>query len=326
MKWKNHLIVLLLFTALTEGYAQGVEVVGKVDTMDILIGDQFRLDIQIAYPREGQLVEVDLSALGAEGSPFEIIRMQQVDTVARSSQWLLQQSLVLTSFDSGRHYLPVIPVRVMLGGTLQTGSTNEIPIMVRTIPVNADSTSLQPIKDIMREPLRFGDVLPYLLAAAGLAALVLTIVYLIRKPRGERGAPPAPVIVRPAHEIALEKLDRLRRSDILLAQGPKAFQSELTFILREYLENRYRIPALESTSEEIVRDLYGTDLGEEWWEALRRMLQTADLVKFAKAEPPVTFHLDALETVQDFVDKTKAVVEEPAATASGQTEEKNSEP
>jgi hypothetical protein len=87
----------------------------------------------------------------------------------------------------------------------------------------------------------------------------------------------------------------------------KAYQSTLTYIVREYLENRFEVPALENTTDEILRSLKNTDLSQDWEGKLREMLQMADLVKFAKAQPQADFHDKMMNYAEDFVYKTKKI-------------------
>ena len=96
------------------------------------------------------------------------------------------------------------------------------------------------------------------------------------------------------------------KAEKLWQQGQvKTYQSRLTHIIREYLENRYNIPALESTTDEILHYLKKVDFDNQWKDKLQNILQIADLVKFAKAKPPVDFHDQVLKEAEDFVIATK---------------------
>jgi hypothetical protein len=139
---------------------------------------------------------------------------------------------------------------------------------------------------------------------------VALVVFLLRRRRRTATAPPPPP-PRPAHELALEQLQQLRGAGLWQRGEIKAFHSQLSHIVREYLEGRFAIPALESTTDEILAALRRTDLAEEWRLRLRQMLQTADLVKFAKAVPPENVHEEQLGQAVDFVTATKPE-EEPA--------------
>ena len=102
----------------------------------------------------------------------------------------------------------------------------------------------------------------------------------------------------------------LEQSDLLDNGEVNAFQTQLTYILREYLEGRYDIHALESTTDDILTSLRSIGVPDEWRVQLRQMLQTADLVKFAKAEPPLGFHVEALYSVKTFVEQTKEEIDD----------------
>ena len=113
------------------------------------------------------------------------------------------------------------------------------------------------------------------------------------------------IIERPAHEIAFEKLDQLEGEKLWQQGAIKKYHSELTHILREYLEKKFRIAALESTSEEIMREMKQVGFEPDLREKTRDLLQLSDMVKFAKAKPKVEIHAQLMEHVRGFVRKTK---------------------
>jgi len=117
-------------------------------------------------------------------------------------------------------------------------------------------------------------------------------------------------IARPAHEIAQEKLDTLKEKALWQQGQIKEYQSELTHIIREYLENRFEIRALESTTDEIARDLKDKGLDDGDKKKLSDILQIADLVKFAKAKPDVNIHDEFFNDAVDFVLRTKEIKQE----------------
>lgn len=94
----------------------------------------------------------------------------------------------------------------------------------------------------------------------------------------------------------------------------KEYHSELTYILREYLESRYGIQALEQTTSEILEQLREADFDKSHSVNLASLLQTADLVKFAKAQPPVEFHEQAMLDAEIFIRATKYIPQETTTT------------
>jgi hypothetical protein len=289
-----------------------------------MIGDQVGLTLTINREPGVQIQEVDWSVVGKKDT-LEIVRPGQLDTIPGSDDRLLEQRVRLQAFEAGRRRIPAIPVRYNYQGRDAVVHTNPLPLEVTTFPVESDTAALAPIKTIIEEPLTFQDILPYLLLFGALVLIAVLILWLIRRRRQE-DAPPEPEVQRPAHEIAREKLSALRAQRSWEKVDVKPFYSELTFIVREYLENRYHIRALESTTEETVAQLRQVGLDGEWREQLRELLQTADLVKFAKAAPPVSKHEPALERAEIFVEETRAIPEgekEEQEQEKAAAEEKN---
>ncbi len=289
----------------------------RVDKQNILIGDQIKLELQITYPQGQNLIAINDADLKAV-EELEVITASRVDTISRDPQYLLQQNFVITSFDSGYHYIPPFEILFQATGGIDTTRTNPIPIEVRTIPIDEQS-ELANIKPIIEEPTKFSDFLPYLIGGAVLTILAL-IIWGLRQRRSKIGPPPPPPI--PPHELAVQRLKDLDQKQLWQNGNIKSFQSELTYILRDYLEGRYQLPALESTTGEIDRSMKKLgDLGE-WREELIQLLHTADLVKFAKSIPPLETHQQAMDTVERFVEETKP---QPEPEIPDQEEEKHEE-
>ena len=116
------------------------------------------------------------------------------------------------------------------------------------------------------------------------------------------------------HELALQQLETLKNQELLQKGDVKGYHSALTFIVREYLEKRYGILPLEQTTDEILAQLRKGDFDFSLSQKLGEVLQTADLVKFAKAQPTAEFHETAMATARAFILETK-----PAAPVAGTT-------
>ena len=318
MKKIAFVVIALLIAALP--LRSQVEVMAELDSARILIGDQVNLTLRITRAPGVQVSRVDWTGL-EQSEQLEIVEEGRLDTVAgESGATLLQQQVRLTSFDSGYHRIPPVAVHYLSEDGRGIARTNDLMLEVATFPIQSDSAALAPIKTILEEPLRLQDVLPYVIGALLLLALVLGIRYLLQR-RSRPAAAPPPEVQRPAHEIALEKLAALEAARLWQKGQIKTFHSELTHILREYLENRYRVRALESTSQEILAQLTDTGLEASWRHQLGELLQRADLVKFAKATPPADLHEEALKLTTRFVEATREPIEVPA-----ETDEENAQP
>ncbi|HKK67259.1 MAG TPA: hypothetical protein VJ946_03575, partial [Bacteroidales bacterium] len=97
----------------------------------------------------------------------------------------------------------------------------------------------------------------------------------------------------------------------------KAYYSELSYIIRYYIERRFHIPAVESVSGDILDDLSYKGLSKEVQNALSGLLELSDLAKFAKLEPLPAENDKALQDAFYFVNET-APVEEPPKKEGGQ--------
>ena len=301
-------LILVLLPFVLKGQ---VNVSAELSKTEIIIGDQVNLNLIISHGPGVEVIGADLSNIDTL-EKVEILEVNEWDTISKEEGYILEQKLVLTSFDSGAYFIPQIPINYKdAAGILSKAFTpNEIPLLVNTIPIKGDSTNLAPIKPILEESLNFSDFLPYIIAVLGLGLLIGLIYYFINRKNNEQ-LPAAPEIKLPAHEIAFNKLDVLKQAKLWQKGQIKEYQSELTYIVREYLENRFRINALESTTYEVMQQLKKSEMQSAWKEKLRELLQTADLVKFAKAEPPISIHDKAWEEAQNFVQQTKQVIVEP---------------
>jgi len=91
----------------------------------------------------------------------------------------------------------------------------------------------------------------------------------------------------------------------------KEHYAELTFILREYLEKRFDVPALESTTDETVAKLEHREFPANLNRSLQGLLEQADLAKFAQWIPQASFHAKALEVARQIILETSQETELP---------------
>ncbi len=217
------------------------------------------------------------------------------------NQWV--QRFTLIALDSANVELPPLTVQLHLGDTVQTN-----PLQL-SVSIQGNATELRdmdPIRDIRREPVFWYDYWPQALGI--LLPLALLIWYYRRKRRRTQTPPPAVPLEPPPpppHASALQKLNALEKEKPWMKEEQLlAYYAALSLIIREYLEARYRIPALESTTREIAALLKNTGFPDEQQAALDFLLQQTDLVKYAEMQPPRTFHEQALEKARQLILKT----------------------
>lgn len=279
-----------------------VSISAALDSSQLLIGDQTLLHIMVYYPEAISIDKVDLSGLRTVPE-IEVLHTERFEKKGENGNFLLEKQLTLTSFEPGDYIIPPFRVTYTVNGITHTDSTNDLGLKITSLPVEQDSLRLMPIKDIIKEPKKIQDYWFWFLIL-GIIGLT-TVLILFGNKRKEQSAQAVPEKIIPAHEQALARLQELQSRKLWQQGQIKAYHTELTHIFREYLEKRYHIQALESTTDEILTQLKQAALDQSWQEELRHILQTVDLVKFAKAEPPVHFHEKALENVKAFIHHTK---------------------
>jgi len=295
-------LILLLIVLFNFNTNAQVTVDARLDSTRILIGDQVKLTIQVQSSGGALLQVPDLSVFDTLKN-IEILDTGRIDTIQRGANLTIQQSLTITSFDSGFYWLPKIPVAFVFNGKTGVAASNALRLEVATIPIESDSVQIAPIKPIIEEPRTLEDLIPYLIPILALIIIGCVIFLIINRKKRPKVEVPERVLL--PHEIALQKLAELQQQKLWQSGKVKPYQTELTFIIREYLEARFKIPALESTTEEIVTNLKGTDLEEGWRDRLEELFMNADLVKFAKAKPPVNVHELGMSEATAFVTATK---------------------
>ncbi len=144
--------------------------------------------------------------------------------------------------------------------------------------------------------------------------LLIVLVLVLRKRKNAVTLAPVPVVPLSPHEWALRQLEVLQKQQMWQNGQVKGYHSALTHVVREYLEKRYGISALEQTTDEILAQLRRHGFDASLAQKLADVLQTADLVKFAKAQPTAEFHEQAMAYARSFILETM-----PAAPVAGAT-------
>jgi hypothetical protein len=301
--------LLFLFCLAAESKAQDVKVGVKLDTGAILIGDHVGMKLNFSGP-SGARVDWPVFGDTILGNIVVIGRSKLDSSFSQDRKTLtISQELNLTSFDSGFYTIPQIPFRyrLMPDTSLRTALSGLTMLMVHTVKVDT-TQAIKPIKSPLSVPISFREILPYLIGAVLLAALVwLGIWYYRKRKRKEPLLPARPGIVLRPHEKAMQALEKLRVKKLWQQGQVKEYYSELTDILRLYIEEGFGIPAMESTTWEINEDLKNRGgFPKETIGRLFSLLSLADMVKFAKSEPLPADNEDSMNAGIDFVRSTLA--------------------
>lgn len=275
----NKIVVTLLFGFIAfAGFAQ---VTANVDSTQIKIGSAFHLTIKATASESSKVVFPNQQNIG----PFEVLEQSKTDTVSNGNTIELTKKYTLTQFDAGEYVVPRLSVYI----DEKNHQTDLFNIKVNNVQVD---TLKQPMYDIKAQVGGETDtdkLWKYLIALlacvlAGVATYFL-IKYLQNKNLTEED------LYRTPLEKVSKKLQLLDSKRLVLNGDVKSYYSEMTDVIRDYIEEVFEIPAKESTTSEVIQMLFQIinskkiQLSKETVHDLKRVLQTADLVKFAKSEP-----------------------------------------
>jgi hypothetical protein len=182
----------------------------------------------------------------------------------------------------------------------------EVTVPLQDSTQNMVQDTLYPIKPIIIEPNHWTDYLIFLYILLAVLFTYFIYRYFKNRPKSKTTIEEIQNIpTKSPSEIALGKLNELEASKIWETSDPKEFQSSLTFILREYIKNRFNVDALEMTTQECVEALQKLNLvGNDHLNSARNILSVSDLVKFAKAKPTQDMYQPFFDSLRDFIEKS----------------------
>lgn len=282
-----------------------------LDSAYMAIGDQMDLRLQATYePADvaaGDGVKaIQMPLYGQSLTPeIEIVDRTAIDTTILSDgRTQLTQYLTITSFKDSLLYIKGIP---FVAGN-DTFWSEGISLNVIQ-PFEIDTTNaITDIKPIAKAPIWVWGIVRWILLGLGILALIAGIYYLMRwieRNRKPEEEPINPELLRPAEEVALEKLDAIKAEKKWQDGKVKEYQTELTDVIREYIGRRFDVRSGEKTSDETLKAMKPL-LSEQkdLFERLRKMLTLADLVKFAKWTTTPDENEKSLTTAYEFVKET----------------------
>lgn len=233
---------------------------------------------------------------------IEILSFGRVDTLFRDSEkFTLGQQLKITSWEPGFIAIAPAPFLMVVNGDTSLVESEPLLLHVQAPELAEDATPFD-IKPIFKVPVTLAEILPWLL----IVIFAVIAGWMIRRYLRKRKQAPAKESIWekpdiPAHIAAISSLESLKNKKLWQNGWVKLYHSELTFILRMYLEKRFGLIALEMTSAEILQAIPGHVEEEEQIESLRYILDLADLVKFAKFNPEPQQNEECMELAFDFV-------------------------
>jgi hypothetical protein len=277
MKFKLYIFFFLLSTSF---FAQQKQVVTSVDTTKNKIGAEFKLTLKTSVDTLSKVVFPKLKNIGK----LEVIQSYPIDTIKNNDRYELIKKYGLTQFDSGKYTIPSIKIFI----NTKPFYTDSIKVEVFNVQVDTLKQKMYDIKPITEVASDSSWIWKWLLILVLIAAIGAFIYWYTKK--HQKNKIEAEIFKTPI-EKATNLLNNLEKKELWQKGEVKAYYSELTDIARNYIEEAIDIPAMESTTSELIEALRVASLkkkmalSKETIENLEKVLKQADLVKFAKSKP-----------------------------------------
>lgn len=294
-------ILLLAMSALALGANAGISVYGKIEPSKMVMGDQARLRYELTQNKGEQVscpLFTDTVTKGVD--LVEVVKPDTVDLGDGRIQVNLEY--IVTAFDSGFYFIPAQKFE----SESEYASSKPLGLVVDRVQVQAES-DINPVKDIMNPPFSWAEFFYW----AGIVLLVLVVLaavayilmkYVFKKKVTIIPHKEEPVI--PPYVIALRRLEEIKESKAWQSDI-KGFYTQVTDVIREYIDKQFSINAMELTTDQILELTKRNPEFEQVRAMLKDMLQLSDLVKFAKYIPMEDDNNRSMISAFAFVEKTK---------------------
>jgi hypothetical protein len=308
---------LVWMIGILPGAAQNVAVSASTDSTLMFIGGQMKFNLEVSQP-EGYLV-IFPHLTDTITKEIEIVEIHKRDTtVLDNRRLLIRQMYTITSFDSGLHYIPPMRIEYQHDNQMSSAATQSMALLVVNPFAEVDpEKGFFDLKLPFTLPFIITELLKYWYLVL-LFNLIQAIIGLYIVYRQTRKIPVMDFFFKEKpkelpHVHALRELDRIKSEKLWQKGQIKTFYSQLTDTLRHYLEERYRFPAMEQTSGEILKALKRVELPDsKLYGKIEKVLDISDLAKFAKYEPLQDENDHSLISAYFFINQTK---EEPVLSA-----------
>ena len=301
---KRILYFILILFVLPTLHAQEVKV--ATSTKNIKIGEQIEYKISVQAPADAVVIFPEGQTFGA----LEMVKTNPTDTLKEAGKFRLEKAYYLTQFDEGKYTIPQQKIQI----SHKDFYTDSLLVEVHNVAVDTLKQPLYDAKPIVEVTSPSSSHL-WLWIVLGIVALLLTAAalyfFVFRKKKLSAEEERKKL---PPFERAIQDLKDLQNSKYLIESQHKAYYTRLTDIVKEYLEDEVHILAKESTTDELlakINNLQKTGklyLSTETINNLKRVLQNADLVKFAKSKPSDNNAEYDRETIENVVIKTKEAI------------------
>lgn len=300
----------ILFCITFKSKAQSLKIETSVNKKEIRIGDDIACTLKVTYnPADYFIQKIQLPDTF---HGFELVSQVKTDTIAQSPSMVTQSIFHFTHFDSGYYFVPSFPIYCKGKNSLSDTIlySDSIGILVNTIPIDT-SQPIKPIYAIRDAKIPLTTILKYtLIAAILLAILIFLIIYFYKKYKNKPQVKIEEIKnILPPYEQAIQDLQNILQNELWKQYDTKTFYTLWSDIFRKYLEDQFHLDCFEKTSSEIISQARKMKELANSRQSMRNLFDTADMVKFAKANPDIETHIqcvnDAITVVKESYKKVK---------------------
>ena len=287
--------------------ANNVVMYATMDSSAIWQGEQIAIKLELVQDKDAQ-VEL-LIPQNNLTEDLEIINVSKADTIdIKNNRIQIDREIIITSFDSGFYSIP--PIKAVLNN--DTFATEPLSLKVVPMQVDEENLDLKDIKNVWSPRFVLFDYIPSYVWIILLVLLLIGVgVYLYIKyfrNRTQQDVIAEAEII--PHEKALEELYKLKEEKLWQSGQEKLYYTQLIDILREYIDSRFSINAMEMTTTEILASLRANKETKLVEANLKTILEVADFVKFAKMRPLPEDNEASMRNAIKFVESTIPQTEE----------------
>ncbi|MBR3951172.1 MAG: DUF4381 family protein [Bacteroidaceae bacterium] len=302
------IIVTLALSAFSTVRAQQPVVVEAVmDSSVLWMGEQTLIHLSLTQDKDMQILPPQIDVPGELVKGVEVVDLTQPDTLSLNNNRLqIKQEVLVTSFDSGLYYIP--PFKYVFDEDTFATESLSLKIVPVDVPEGATATDVKDIKDVVAPPFVLWDFIPawMVILLAVVAILAIVAFWAIKHYKNRKVEVTLPLEKQiPPYDLAMQALQQLRESKLWQQGQEKQYYTRLVDILREYIDSRFGINAMEMTSSQILAALHRNKDTKEVNKYLNEILSMADFVKFAKMRPLPDDNERVMRQALDFVELTR---------------------
>jgi hypothetical protein len=291
---------VLALSTLTASAAANFKVTANADSSVIEMGDRTMVHVSVTAPT-ANAIPVEEFKPNTTYHGVDIIDVNSDTTALTGGGSRVEYNVLIQAFDPGMVTLP--PFRFALG----TDTAESDIVTLKVTEVDLDSlTTINPMESIVAPNSKWYDVIPdwWYWVVIGLAVVAIGMgLYILYRKNGSIIIKRKPVI--PPYELAIQQLNELRTQKLAELGQEKEYYTRLTDILRQYLDGRFGINAMEMSSTQILYSIKHNDETKMSTEQIQQILEIADFVKFAKVRPLPDDNIKTFNSALDFVEATK---------------------